>query len=192
MRGLGGLVLACAVASYGCGDDANTDENGADNVVAGQGGGPADHAGHGGAAGAASDSGSASAAQTAAWAAEWIAAYDRQIAATCPCLIGVGAFPTTGDCIAALGSGPTWLECATTAVQEAEANALLNEADARCLIDGTVERAQCFEQAACEPEAMSACLSMPNQPAECAPVDTELVNLLLEKCPDLGLLSRVP
>ena len=125
-----------------------------------------------------------------AWATDWIAAWDRQVDATCACFVMPGAFASVEDCTAALGSGPTWLECSTQAVANADAGSALDEAGARCLIDGLNARASCLEAAGCGTTAMSDCYSTPDRPDGCAAPDSDLVVLLLEQCPDLGLLSR--
>jgi hypothetical protein len=130
--------------------------------------------------------------QTLDWAAELIRTYDRTIAASCECLVSANGFASLEDCMAALGSTPEWLECATGAIEMSDAGFMIDEANALCMIDAGEARAACLEEASCEPEAMTACLDMPGMPETCPALDNDLVVLLLEKCPDLGLLSRVP
>jgi hypothetical protein len=128
--------------------------------------------------------------QVVAWTMDWIAAWDRQAAATCACLVMPGSFASAEDCMAALGSGPTWLECSTQAVANADAGSALDEAGARCLIDSLDARASCLEEAGCGTSAMSDCYSTPDRLDGCEAPDSDLVVLLLDQCPDLGLLSR--
>ena len=75
MRVLRLLITFCVIAIIGCGDDDGSIDAGP--------------AASGGTGGTAMDGGATGAAQvdTVAWASEWITAYDREIAATCPCLI---------------------------------------------------------------------------------------------------------
>jgi hypothetical protein len=155
------LIATCAIVSASCGDDD-----------------------------AAADAGRGSRGRRVEWAREWIAAYDREVGATCPCLAQLGAFASAEECMRALGSGPTWAECANEAVEASDAGGLLSEEHARCLIDSRAARAGCLERAGCDADAMGVCLSMPNMPADCPPLDADLTLLVLEHCPDLGLLSR--
>jgi hypothetical protein len=130
--------------------------------------------------------------QTRGWAADLIGAYDRTIAASCECLVSANGFASLEDCMAALGSTPEWLECATDAVEMSDAGFSIDEANALCMIDAAEARAACLEEATCEPDAMTACLDMPGMLEACPGLDNDLVVFLLEQCPDLGLLSRVP
>jgi hypothetical protein len=175
MRTLKSLVVALGLVFAGCGDDKC-------------GAGPGDN---GAAAGASDDDGAADASESESVALlrEWITAYDREIAAQCPCLVALDAFASLDECMAANGSGPTWLECVSSVVDEADAAVAL--ADARCMVDAKVARATCIEAAGCDGAAQNDCYEQSmSANASCPPVDSALLLLVLQRCPDTGLLSR--
>jgi len=118
---------------------------------------------------------------------EAITAYDGQVRAVCPCLVAAGAYPSEEECLAPYLSGPTWAECGATILAEhdsAEARAGVD-----CYREEWAMRAACLTDAACEPAAIEACNADIGQMA-CAGSNGDLLQMVLERCPDLGLLSR--
>jgi hypothetical protein len=175
MRSLKSLVIALGLVSAGCGD-AECGAGPVDNIAAADAGGN----------GAIADAGES---PSVALLREWIVAYDREIAALCPCLVALDAFASLDECMTANGSGPTWLECVSSVVEEADASVAL--ADARCMVDAKVVRATCVEAAACDDAAREVCYEQSmSAGAACPPIDADLLLLVLQRCPDTALLSR--
>jgi hypothetical protein len=76
------------------------------------------------------------------------------------------------------------VECGTRAL--VTRGAPYERADAECNIATTRARADCIEAASCD--ELASC----DQPVnECPARDTELTLLVLEECPDTGLLGRL-
>jgi len=121
----------------------------------------------------------------AVWAYSWVAAFDREVAATCRCFVAGGQYASEEECMDTIGSSPTWASCAVRALEGTDAS--VQGADARCMIEKVAARATCLEAAACDPEAIDTCFS---ESMTCAPLDEELVLRVLEKCPDTALLGR--
>ncbi|MDD9936056.1 MAG: hypothetical protein OXT09_20760 [Myxococcales bacterium] len=174
------LLLLCCV---GCGDDAEPDteaepESG-DELASGR--ADAD----GGAADMESSGSDGQANSLAASTARAVEVYDRSADAVCTCLTQNGAHESEEDCLALMGSGETWQSCGTEVLEELDSPEL--RTTIACVIDRMEEQAACYERSMCEPEAMSACGGVP---IECLMTDLDILLMLLERCPDLGLLSR--
>jgi hypothetical protein len=126
-------------------------------------------------------------AQIAALVEEWGVEYDRLFAAYCECLLASDAFPTAQECLDAYGFGDSWAECSAAALSQTDAGQVFSEQDARCVIEEAAARADCMQAAGCEPEATGACVDISH---DCPMLSNDLVSLVLELCPDTGLLSR--
>jgi hypothetical protein len=182
MRSLKPLVVTLVLVFAGCGADAECGALPGDGVAAAS----ARDSAAPGDDGAAVDAGEPA---SVALLREWITAYDREIAALCPCLVALNAFASLDECMAANGSGPTWLECVSSVVDEADASVAL--ADVRCMVDVKVARASCVEAAGCDDAAREVCYEQSTSSnASCPPVDSALLLLVLQRCPDTALLSR--
>ncbi len=173
------LLLCCAA----CGDDAEGDTEGSSP---GEDQAPSDPAdAGGGAADMESASSDGQANSLAASTARAVEVYDRSAEAVCTCLTQNGAHESEEDCLALMGSGETWQSCGTEVLEELDSPEL--RTTIACVIDRMEEQAACYERSMCEPEAMSACGGVP---IECLMTDLDILLMLLERCPDLGLLSR--
>jgi hypothetical protein len=117
---------------------------------------------------------------------DWTREWDREAMANCRCFVADGRFETIEACMALHGSGPSWVECASAALESIGTDG--GEFDARCLIEERARRAQCLETSACDADTIHACLGAG---MTCPPIPTEIVVRALERCPDLGLLSRL-
>lgn len=118
--------------------------------------------------------------------------YDRGVANTCKCLAAQGAYDSFESCYELLRSGPDWADCAIEVLQDADQGLLdasvppLEQLEAEA--EAGQARTECIERANCDLEAETQCpvegsLNLANYP--------ELGTVLLIRCPDLALLSRV-
>lgn len=114
-----------------------------------------------------------------------VAAYDRQFEIQCPCYVQLGAFESVAACMMLVGSGPSWVDCATTVLEENDAPEVRQEV--RCSLEQMHARNDCYEAAMCDPAMSVTCEEID---LGCGARDTALTSLVLERCPDLGLLSR--
>jgi hypothetical protein len=121
-----------------------------------------------------------------ALAEQLVIEFDRSTTTHCECFVLIGAYASVDECVRLLGSGPDWAECGVKVLEDADG--ALDVEDPQCIIDDAAARADCLEAAKCDPSAVAACQEMRE---ECAILPADLVNALLEACPDTGLLSRL-
>lgn len=115
---------------------------------------------------------------------DWVMQWDRIADASCACFAMLDIYESVEECVALVSSGPDWAECASEALAERDDD--LNRDDARCIIEQLGLRADCVESRECSEITMCE----PNIDA-CPLADSALVNVVLEACPDTGLLSRL-
>ena len=96
----------------------------------------------------------------------------------------IGAYESVEECVKLVAAGPEWAECASRALAEKIDTLSLDQA--RCVVDRLGKRADCVESSECSEVTLCA-----GDPGECALTDTDAVNVVLEACPDTGLLSRL-
>lgn len=115
-----------------------------------------------------------------------IAAYDRQMNATCTCLVAEGMYESQEACLMLLGSGSTWADCGSQFLEEHDSSETREQMD--CFVARSEKQASCVADAACKSQAVAQCAEVP---AACAESQPGIVLELLQRCPDLGLLSRL-
>jgi hypothetical protein len=111
-----------------------------------------------------------------------VSAFDRQIKATCECFVATGRVESEAVCIEMYASDPEWVPCAAEVL--AENDSAETREQVACFGASTEKQADCVENAACDNDKLAACTTVP---AQCA---DEILPVLLERCPKLGLLSR--
>src|ERR1700712_4451725 len=109
-----------------------------------------------------------------------IAAYDRQIKASCSCLVSAGTYPSEQACMMLLGSGPSWAGCGAKLL--AEHDGPESRGQINCFIESSERQAECGNTAACDTRLAAMCSEVP---AACANSEPSLVPQLLQRCPDL-------
>jgi len=117
--------------------------------------------------------------------ADTVDAYDRQFEIQCPCYVQLGAFESVESCMTLVGSGPDWVDCATEVLEENDSPEVRQEV--RCSLEQTRAQSDCYEEAMCDLGMSAECQQID---LGCEERDNPLLLLVLERCPDLGLLSR--
>jgi hypothetical protein len=115
---------------------------------------------------------------------DWIVQWDRLARYACDCFVASGAYDSVEGCLALTASGPTWSECASETLAAYDEN--IDRDDARCVVGQLGDRADCLETVECSD--LTPCDEVGR---ECPMTSNELVTLILQACPDTGLLGRL-
>jgi hypothetical protein len=112
--------------------------------------------------------------------------FDRQAAAQCECLVLAGAYATQDACMVDFGAGADWAECAEMLF--ADGTLEWDPETAHCIVDKGEMTASCMEANECGTLEFYECAINPDE--DPCPLGADLINVVLERCPDTGLLSR--
>jgi hypothetical protein len=113
--------------------------------------------------------------------------YDRRVRAICPCEVASGNYKTEKECLDLAVSGSDWAQCAADAL--ADYDSASTRADTQCFTEYLEQTAECTEAAKCDSDKLAVC-GVPS--SACLAKQSMRLNLILTKCPDFGLLSRLP
>jgi hypothetical protein len=116
---------------------------------------------------------------------DWFAAYNNEVAVTCPCRVEQGGFESQAECMRKLVIGQDTIDCLSAQLMLADSPGLRDTVG--CMAEASNTRSPCLSSSACSSAAMNACYELPR---ECPMFDPQLLTRAFNACPDSILLAR--